>query len=75
MGNILHSKENSIGCGKCFERKRCHNDTNFNIILEKMEKSSDWALKSYKAMVNDTIANALNTIQCKTIPYNSDWNT
>lgn len=36
---------------------------------------SDWALKSYKAMVNDTIANALDTIQCKTIPYNSEWNT
>lgn len=26
-------------------------------------------------MVNDTIANALDTIQCKTIPYNSEWNT
>lgn len=37
--------------------------------------ASDWALKSYKAMVNDTIANALDTIQCKTIPYNSEWNT
>ena len=36
---------------------------------------SDWALKSYKAMVNDTIANALDTIQCKVIPYNSEWNT
>ena len=26
-------------------------------------------------MVNDTIANALDTIQCKTIPYNLEWNT
>ena len=119
-----------IGCGKCFESKRCFNDTDFNIIyqkviesdaiffvsphyapipaklsviLEKMEEitflhwwkdneyksevhgipagiishggASDWALKSYKAMVNDTIANALDTIQCKTVPYNSEWNT
>ena len=37
--------------------------------------ASEWALKSYKAMVNDTIANALDTIQCKTVPYNSEWNT
>ena len=36
---------------------------------------SDWALKSYKAMVNDTIANALDTIQCKTIPYDPEWDT
>ena len=36
---------------------------------------SDWALNSYKAMVNDTIANALDTIQCKVIPHNSQWNT
>lgn len=119
-----------IGCGKCFESKRCCNDTDFNIIyekviesgaiffvsphyapipaklsmiLEKMEEitflhwwkdnkykseiygmpagiishggGSDWALKSYKAMVNDTIANALDTIQCKTVPYNAEWNT
>ena len=119
-----------IGCGKCFENKRCSNDPDFNtiyekviesdviffvsphyapipaklsMILEKMEEitflhwwkdneyksevygipagiishggASDWALKSYKAMVNDTIANALDTIQCKTVPYNSEWNT
>lgn len=36
---------------------------------------ANWALKSYKAMVNDTIANALDTIQCKIIPYNSEWDT
>ena len=36
---------------------------------------SDWALSSYKAMVNDTIANALDTIQCKIVPYNAEWNT
>ena len=103
-----------IGCGKCFESKRCCMDTAFNtiyekviesdalffisphyapipaklcMVLEKMEEitflhwwkdnnyksevygiptgiishggASDWALKSYKAMVNDTIANAL----------------
>ncbi len=32
-----------------------------------------WALKSYKAMVNDTIANA--TIQCLVVPYHSPWDT
>ncbi len=32
-----------------------------------------WALKSYKAMVNDTIANA--TIQCRVVPYHSPWDT
>ncbi len=36
---------------------------------------SDWALSSYKAMVNDTIANALNTIQLKLMPYSQEWNT
>lgn len=118
------------GCGGCFRTKRCCNDSDFNIIyekvieadavffvsphyapipaklsmmLEKMEEitflhwwkdngyksevygipagiishggAPDWALKSYKAMVNDTIANALDTIQCKVVPYNSEWNT
>lgn len=119
-----------IGCGKCFNSKRCCNDRAFNqiyeqviesdaiffvsphytpipaklcMLLEKMEEitflhwwkdntyrsevyklptgiishggAPEWALKSYKAMVNDTIANALDTIQCKIIPYNSEWNT
>lgn len=119
-----------IGCGECFNSKRCCNDIDFNTIyekiieadalffvsphyapipaklsmlLEKMEEitflhwwkdngyksevygtpagiishggAPDWALKNYKAMVNDTIANALDTIQCKTIPYDSEWNT
>lgn len=119
-----------IGCGKCFENKRCCNDTDFNtiyekviesdalffvsphyapipaklcMILEKMEEitflhwwkdnkyksevygvpvgiishggASDRALKSYKAMVNDTIANALDTIHGRIVPYNSEWNT
>ena len=36
---------------------------------------AQWALKSYKAMVNDTIANALETIQCRVIPFDSEWNT
>ncbi len=36
---------------------------------------SDWALSSYKAMVNDTIANALDTIQLKLIPHSQEWNT
>lgn len=36
---------------------------------------ADWALKSYKAVVNDTIANALDTIQMKTVPFSSEWNT
>jgi len=35
----------------------------------------EWALKSYKAMVNDTIANALDTIQLKTVPLNEEWET
>ena len=119
-----------IGCGKCFDSKRCCKDEDFNVIynkiicsdcifivsphyapipaklsmlLEKMEEitflhwwkdntyksevyhipagiishggGSDWALRSYKAMVNDTIANALETIQCKIVPYNAEWNT
>lgn len=119
-----------IGCGKCYEGKRCCNDFGFNeiydkviksdgiffvsphyapipaklsMLLEKMEEitflhwwkddtyrsevyglpvgiishggASDWALKSYKAMVNDTIANALDTIQCRIIPYNAEWDT
>jgi len=34
-----------------------------------------WALKSYKSMVNDTIANALGTIQMRVIPFNSEWDT
>ncbi len=36
---------------------------------------AQWALKNYKAMVNDTIANALETIQCRVIPFDSEWNT
>ncbi|MBQ8189790.1 MAG: NAD(P)H-dependent oxidoreductase [Lachnospiraceae bacterium] len=119
-----------IGCGKCFESKRCCMDNDFNTIynkiveaacvffvsphyapipaklcmlLEKMEEitflhwwkdntyksevyniptgiishggGSDWALSTYKVMVNDTIANALDTIQCKLVPYNDEWNT
>ena len=35
----------------------------------------DWALKSYKAMINDTIANALETIQLKTVAFDMDWET
>lgn len=34
---------------------------------------SGWALKSYKAMVNDTIANALDTIQLKTVASEEGW--
>lgn len=34
-----------------------------------------WALDSYKAMVNDTIANALDTVQMKVIPFSSKWDT
>lgn len=119
-----------IGCGKCFDSRRCCRDQEFNTIynrilhagcvifvsphyapipaklsmlLEKMEEitflhwwkdnsyqselyhkpagivshggGSDWALSSYKAMVNDTIANALDTIQCKVVPYSDEWNT
>jgi hypothetical protein len=36
---------------------------------------SDWALESYRAMVNDTIANAFDTIQIKTIPFSEKWKT
>ena len=35
----------------------------------------DWALKSYKHMVNDTIANALDTIQLKVVPRSNEWDT
>lgn len=52
-----------IGCGNCFVSKRWKNG------------GSDWALASYKAMVNDTIANALDTIQFRIVPYNDGWNT
>ena len=31
--------------------------------------------KDYKAVVNDPIANALDTIQLKLIPFSSEWNT
>jgi len=31
--------------------------------------------KDYKRVVNDPIANALNTIQLKLIPYDDEWNT
>ena len=34
-----------------------------------------WALNSYKKMVNDTIANALDTIQLRIIPLNDEWCT
>lgn len=119
-----------IGCGKCYESKRCYHDNAFNgiyesiiqsdgvffvsphyapipaklcMLLEKMEEitflhwwkdntyqsevygipagivshggGSDWALKSYKAMVNDTIANALETIQLKTVAFDTEWET
>lgn len=125
-----YNLEPCIGCGKCFDSKRCCRDEDFNVIynkiagvdciffisphyapipaklsmlLEKMEEitflhwwkdntyqselyqlpagiishggGSDWALLSYKAMVNDTIANALDTIQCKLVPYNDEWDT
>ncbi len=36
---------------------------------------SDWALGSYKEMVNNTIANALDTIQLRLIPFSEKWNT
>lgn len=119
-----------VGCGKCFDSRRCCCDTDFNnlyekiissemiffvvphyapipaklcMLLEKMEEiafvhwwkdntykaetcglpagiishggGSDWALSSYKAMVNDTVANALDTIQCKVVAYSEEWNT
>ncbi|MCL2462196.1 MAG: NAD(P)H-dependent oxidoreductase [Defluviitaleaceae bacterium] len=32
-------------------------------------------LKSYKAMVNDTVANALDTIQMKIVPLDAEWDT
>ena len=35
----------------------------------------EWALASYKAMVNDTIANALDTIQCRVVPFDGQWAT
>ena len=33
------------------------------------------ALKEYKRVVNDPIANALHTIQLKLVPFNDEWNT
>ena len=35
----------------------------------------EWALKSYKKMVNDTITNALDTIQMKVVPFSDEWDT
>jgi len=35
----------------------------------------NWALKNYKRMVNDTIANALDTIQLKTIGFGDEWSS
>lgn len=119
-----------IGCGQCYEEKRCCQDREFNrvyellvqadwcfiisphyapipaklcMLLEKMEQitflhwwkdqsycselhgklagiishggGEKWALASYKAMVNDTIANALDTIQMKVVPFSSKWDT
>ncbi len=34
-----------------------------------------WALESYKQMVNDTIANALDTIQLRLVGYDEEWDT
>ena len=119
-----------VGCGGCFDSRRCCRDTAFNeiynkivtadsicfvsphyapipaklsMLLEKMEEitflhwwkdntyqsevyrlpagiishggGADWALTSYKAMVNDTIANALDTIQCRVVSYDFEWTT
>ena len=119
-----------VGCGECYESRRCCCDPRFNeiydsftradylffvsphyapipsklaVLLEKMEQitflhwwkdnhyqaelygipagiishggAGEWALPSYKEMVNDTIANALDTIQIKVIPYDDTWNT
>lgn len=119
-----------IGCGKCYDSKRCLIDDDFNniynkltnsdivfvvsahyapipaklcMLLEKMEQitflhwfkdqnyksemfgkvagvishggGGNWALNSYKLMVNDTISNALDTIQIKVVPFNEDWET
>ena len=36
---------------------------------------TDGALNCYKRMVNDTIANALDTIQLRLIPYDDVWDT
>ncbi len=35
----------------------------------------DWALREYKRVVNDPIANALATIQLKLVPFNDQWKT
>ncbi len=36
---------------------------------------ADWALPEYRRMVNDTIANALVTIQLKPVPLNGEEKT
>ncbi|MCM1124996.1 MAG: NAD(P)H-dependent oxidoreductase [Lachnospiraceae bacterium] len=118
-----------IGCGECFEGKRCIRDQEFNAIydmlaqadwcffvspryapipaklcmlLEKTEQITylhGWNSSSYrselygklagiisyggekraldndKAMVNDTIADALDRIQMKVIPFSFKWDT
>lgn len=33
------------------------------------------AIEGYKTMVNNTIANALDTVQVKVVPFNSKWDT
>jgi hypothetical protein len=37
--------------------------------------SDEWALRSYKAMVLDTIANALQTIMMEVVGLDGDWPT
>lgn len=119
-----------VGCGGCFDSRRCCRDTAFNeiydrlakadglfiisphyapipaklcMLLEKMEEitflhwwkdqsyrselhglpvgiishggAGQWALPSYRAMVNDTIANALDTIQCAVVAGGEAWPT
>ena len=36
---------------------------------------AQWARQTYKAMVIDTLATALETIPCRVIPFDSEWNT
>lgn len=36
---------------------------------------AEWALPEYRRMVNDTIANALVTIQLKPVPFSEEWKT
>ena len=42
---------------------------------KEVAKAGGISQKKYKKVVNDPIADALNTIQLKLIPFSDEWNT